>query len=83
MLTPHQSQYIAWDCILMCETKARADLGSDEVRAKASAGRKWCGHASEYSRSIGGKPWEYLLIPHDEVKDDRSLDYLRAVGTRT
>jgi type III restriction enzyme len=66
--------------ILMCETKARADLGSDEVKAKASAGRQWCGHASEYSRLIGGKPWEYLLIPHDEVKDDRSLEYLRAVG---
>lgn len=68
------------DRILMCETKARSEIGSDEVRAKAEAARNWCAHASEYSSTAGGKPWEYLLIPHDEVTEDRTLDYLRVVG---
>lgn len=61
--------------ILMCETKARVDLGADEVLAKADAAVRWCRDASEYSLAVGGKPWRYLLIPHDEVSDNRSLSY--------
>lgn len=61
--------------ILMCETKARVDLGADEVLAKADAAVRWCRDASEYSLAVGGKPWRYLLIPHDEVSENRSLSY--------
>ncbi len=61
--------------ILMCETKARVDLGADEVLAKADAAVRWCRDASEYSLAVGGKRWRYLLIPHDEVSDNRSLSY--------
>ncbi|WP_374340858.1 DEAD/DEAH box helicase family protein [Azonexus sp.] len=62
--------------ILMCETKARTDLGSDEVKAKALAAARWCRDASGYNAAEGGKLWRYLLIPHDEVADNRTLAYL-------
>jgi len=63
---------------LMVETKARADLDTPEVRAKAAAAARWCGHASDHAASVGGKPWKYLLIPHDEVNEARRLaDFLR------
>ena len=62
----------------MVETKAAGDLKDPEVRAKAEAGNAWCQHASEYNATIGGKSWEYLLIPHDEVNESRRLeDYRR------
>ncbi|MFC1080103.1 DEAD/DEAH box helicase family protein [Pasteurella multocida] len=66
------------DCIVMAETKSRADLDSAEVQAKAQAASTWCQHASDYSRQHGGKAWRYLLIPHDEVNEGKKLkDFLR------
>ncbi|MDP2432959.1 MAG: DEAD/DEAH box helicase family protein [Pseudomonadota bacterium] len=59
--------------VYMAETKARVDLDSDEVKAKASAAHQWCRHASGYSEANGGKPWSYLLIPHDEINESRRL----------
>lgn len=62
--------------ILMPETKKRDDLNTDEVKAKAAAAR-WCEYASEHA-AAGGKPWKYVLIPHDEVKESKRLaDFLR------
>jgi len=64
--------------ILMAETKKRDDLNTDEVQAKAAAAVRWCGHATEYAASVGGKPWKYLLVPHDEVRESEKLSgYLR------
>lgn len=64
--------------ILMAETKKRDDLKSDEVKAKAAAAVRWCGHASDHAASVGSKPWKYLLVPHDEINESRQLsDYLR------
>jgi type III restriction enzyme len=64
--------------ILMIETKARVDTDTQEVQAKAIAATRWCGHASDYAREVGTKPWKYLLIPHDEVIESKRIsDYLR------
>ena len=64
--------------VLMVETKASKDLDSTEVKAKAQAGVLWCRHATDHVRSVGGKPWKYLLIPHDQVTEDKTLaDFLR------
>ncbi|ROH86943.1 type III restriction endonuclease subunit R [Pseudomethylobacillus aquaticus] len=64
--------------IFMVETKARADIETQEVQAKAAAAVSWCKHASEYAVSVGGKPWRYLLVPHDDIAESRRLtDYLR------
>ena len=54
------------------------DMDSDEVKAKADAAVKWCAHASAYSEQNGGKPWRYLLIPHDAVAVNRTLAALVA-----
>jgi len=59
--------------IYMVETKARANLTDAEVQAKADAAAKWCQHASEYAANNSGKPWVYLLVPHDEINESRRL----------
>ncbi len=62
---------------LMCETKARNEMGADEVQAKGGAGAVWCKHASGHALKIGAKPWKYLLIAHDLVTEDKRLaDFL-------
>lgn len=63
--------------LLMVETKARNEMGSDEVKAKAFAGALWCKNATEHAKTTGAKPWRYLLVPHDVVTEDKRLvDYL-------
>lgn len=64
--------------IFMVETKARSDVASQEVQAKATAAARWCKHASDHAASIGTKPWRYLLVPHDEIAESKRLsDFLR------
>ena len=64
--------------IFMVETKARADINTQEVQAKAAAAARWCVNASDHASSVGSKPWKYLLVPHDEVSESKRLaDYLR------
>ncbi len=64
--------------IYMVETKARTDVNSQEVQAKADAAARWCKHASEYAAEVGTKSWKYLLLPHDEIAESKRLvDYLR------
>ena len=63
--------------LLMCETKARNELGAVDVKAKAEAGALWCKNASEHALTTGAKPWKYLVISHDVVTEDKRLvDYL-------
>ena len=69
------------DRILMIETKARKDLEDQIVQAKAEAAKKWCESASEYQVDNQGKPWAYLLIPHDEVVENKALpDFVNLVS---
>lgn len=60
--------------LYLVETKARVDVDSVEVKAKASAAAKWCVHASDYAIQVGTKVWKYLLVPHDEVNESKRLD---------
>jgi type III restriction enzyme len=60
--------------VLMVETKARNELQAPDVLAKAQAGAVWCKHASVNARSVGAKPWKYLLVPHEQVTEDKRLD---------
>ncbi len=64
------------DAILMVETKKAAEMESAEVLAKRDAGVRWCEQASTYAAQQGGKPWKYLLIPHDVVAENMTLDGL-------
>ena len=63
--------------VVMVETKARNELEAVDVVAKAGAGALWCRHATDHARGVGGKPWKYLLVPHEQVTEDKQLaDFL-------
>jgi type III restriction enzyme len=61
------------DCIYMLEPKSANEMHDEEVKAKRDAAIKWCALASEYSATSGGKPWRYLLIPHDVIQDNMTI----------
>jgi type III restriction enzyme len=64
--------------VLMIETKSQAEMNDAKVQTKANAAAVWCENASDYLLENGGKAWKYLLIPHDEVKENYQLgDYVR------
>lgn len=61
------------DCIYMIEVKAANEIQDPEVQAKAQAAVKYCNYATEYTAEYGGKPWKYVLIPHDKVAKNNSF----------
>ena len=65
----------------LCEPKRAADMEDREVLAKARAAVEWCRHATEHAGKHGGKPWTYLLIPHDVITDNKTLKGLAASYT--
>ena len=58
-------------------TKAPAELPlptvPPEVQAKQDAAVQWCRHATHHTVSYGGKPWSYLLIPHDAITGNMTI----------
>jgi type III restriction enzyme len=64
------------DCNLIIETKAAKDMDATDVKAKADAAATWCKNAKDYSQAQGGKPWKYLLVPHDAVAHNVTLTAL-------
>ncbi|HBL17975.1 MAG TPA: type III restriction endonuclease subunit R [Elusimicrobia bacterium] len=66
------------DAKFICEIKSSAELAAPEVLAKARAAAQWCHHATQHANTHGGKPWSYLLIPHDVVTDNMTLKGLAA-----
>ena len=81
--TPYEADFVVETkrAKLICETKARKDIGSDEVKEKAKAAVEWCEHATKHENEVGGKPWSYLLIPHDVVNEAKTLQGLAAAFT--
>ncbi|MCF6290675.1 MAG: DEAD/DEAH box helicase family protein [Desulfobacterales bacterium] len=66
----------AGDTIYMLEPKASNQMNDPVVLAKKESAVKWCANASNYAASHGGKPWRYLLIPHDEIAVNMTLEAL-------
>ena len=64
--------------IFMLEPKKRTELEDSVVVVKKEAAIKWCANASHHAASYGGKPWRYVLIPHDEIVENMTLDGLAA-----
>ncbi|HEX5050917.1 MAG TPA: DEAD/DEAH box helicase family protein, partial [Planctomycetota bacterium] len=58
---------------LLCETKRADQLQDPTVLAKARAAVTWCRHATKHEMDHGGKPWHYVLIPHDSVQENMTL----------
>jgi type III restriction enzyme len=70
---------------LMVETKMVSEMDDPDVHAKAEAAIVWCERASAHEQENGGKPWRYILIPHDAVLANATLKalvdrYARASG---
>lgn len=63
---------------LMVETKMASEMDDPEVRAKAKAAIVWCERATAHEQENGGKPWRYLLIPHDAVTANATLEALKS-----
>jgi type III restriction enzyme len=59
--------------IYMLEPKAKNQMEDSDVLAKRDAAVKWCKQASDYAATYGGKPWKYLLIPHDVIADNMTI----------
>jgi type III restriction enzyme len=64
--------------IYMLEPKMRKELNDPIVITKKEAALKWCANASDHASTYSGKPWCYLLIPHDEIAENITLDGLAA-----
>ena len=58
------------------------DINADDVKEKANAAIKWCEYATKHELQNGGKPWLYLLIPHDAVTEAKTLQGLAAAYTK-
>ena len=66
---------------LLCEPKQASEMEDKTVLAKADAAATWCRHATAHAKENGGKPWQYLLIPHDAITDNKTVQGLAAVYT--
>lgn len=64
------------DTILMLEPKMATQISDKDVLSKADVAVQWCAWASEHVSSYGGKPWRYVLIPHDAISDNMTLEFL-------
>ncbi len=64
------------DCIVMLEPKMATQMTDKDVLAKRDVAVQWCAWASEHAQSYGGKPWRYVLIPHDSIAENITIDFL-------
>ncbi|MDP2884814.1 MAG: DEAD/DEAH box helicase family protein [Ignavibacteria bacterium] len=62
--------------IYMIEAKSRTEMTDPEVQAKKEAAVRWCLHASSHAQTCGGKSWKYVLVPHDAIAENMTLDVL-------
>ncbi|MBS1222527.1 MAG: putative type restriction enzyme, res subunit, partial [Proteobacteria bacterium] len=60
-------------CPLHAEPKASNQIENEVVLAKQEAALQWCANASHHAATHGGKPWRYLLIPHDAIAENHTL----------
>ena len=61
------------DAIYLIETKKETYIESVNVQEKAQAALEYCKHATDFTIPNGGKPWKYVLIPHNAVMMNMSF----------
>ncbi len=64
------------DTIYMVETKKEGDIDSPETQEKSQAALEYCKYATEYTTQNMGKPWKYILIPHNAVMVNMGFENL-------
>jgi type III restriction enzyme len=62
--------------VYMLEPKMRKEMADAVVLAKKAAALSWCANATVHALAHGGKPWHYLLIPHDAIAENMTLSGL-------
>lgn len=70
------------DAIYLVETKEAGQVETAEVQLKKQAAEQYCKYASAYTQKHGGKPWKYLLIPHDKVGINFDFKYYLHYGEK-
>ncbi len=60
----------------MIETKKEGDIDLSDTQEKSLAALQYCKHATEFTTHNSGKPWKYVLIPHNAVQANMSFEYL-------
>lgn len=61
------------DTIYMVETKKEGDIDTGDVQEKATAAAQYCKHATDFTTKNNGKPWKYVIIPHNAVLANMSF----------
>jgi type III restriction enzyme len=76
----YQPDFVAetGDAIYMLEPKARNEMDTPDVLAKRDAAVEWCKNATTHTTTHGGKPWHYILIPHDIIAENMTIAGLAA-----
>ena len=64
------------DAIYLIETKKEMDIESADVQEKAQAALEYCKYATDFTILNRGKPWKYVLIPHNAVMVNMSFSTL-------
>ena len=70
------------ESISMIETKRSGEIDAEEVRLKMMAAISYCESATEFNGNRG-KPWKYILIPHDAILGSTSYEFLEKQYTKT
>jgi len=59
--------------IYMFEPKQADRMNDADVIAKRDSAVRWCRRATEYAAEHSGKPWQYVLVPHDAVAENMTI----------
>ena len=62
------------DTIYMIETKKEGDIETADVQEKTKAALLYCKNATDFTTRNSGKPWKYVLIPHNAVMTNMSFE---------
>jgi len=66
------------DMVYMLEPKREIEIEDPIVLSKRDVAVMWCKRASDHAATYSGKPWTYLLIPHDAIAENMTLKGLAA-----
>lgn len=73
---PYEPDFLAEieDAIVMLESKDHTSLVDEDVKIKSKAAVAYCKHATDFARLNNGKDWKYVLIPDNEIKENKTLN---------
>lgn len=55
------------DELLLLEVKARDEINTPSVQAKARAALEWCQEATRHTQQSGGKSWQYAILAAEDI----------------